>query len=404
MIKEKEIKIKELENKLIDIQNKLNENKEINKVLTKEFNNKNNFIKEKEIKIKELENKFYSYHNQLKVNLNFELLFKNTHIIKSDICGLGKSTLIKNKINNKNKKYIYFPLGGNIKKDYIYKKLLNILQNIETKNDYNDVAIHLDLFENKEHFVLNEFLFSFLIKKKYSNDENIIFIPKNIEIYIEIPNCFNDFMNNYGVLKFFVLEVIKLDEIPKLNLSNEKIIPFKKIDCNSNEEIYKFISSNIGIRKYSYHQINIFINLFISLFNFKGNKLIFFKEEKDVTQIVINNFSRMTKYFTFSEFSKLLIGHVDEKKNKMKEDEYINLLSRIYEYELKEENFENPLIFINKKKQQFFQIDISEKGLKKYQKTIDYLKELKSILNLENTVENSENKNKISLIEIIKNE
>ena len=217
---------------MIDIQNKLNENKEINKVLTKEFNNKNNFIKEKEIKIKELENKFYSYHNQLKVNLNFESEFKNTHIIKSDICGLGKSTLIKNKIINKNKKYIYFPLGGNIKKDYIYKKLLNILQNIETKSDYNDVAIHLDLFENKEHFVLNEFLFSFLITKKYSNDENIIFIPKNIEIYIKIPNCFNDFMSNYGVLKFFDLKVIKLDEIPKLNLSNEKIIPFKKIDCN----------------------------------------------------------------------------------------------------------------------------------------------------------------------------
>ena len=51
------------------------------------------------------------------------LLYENTHIISSEICGLGKTTKIKNEIYAKKKKYIYFPLGGNLKKYKIYKKL-----------------------------------------------------------------------------------------------------------------------------------------------------------------------------------------------------------------------------------------------------------------------------------------
>ena len=168
-------------------------------------------------------------------------LYKNTHIIKSDICGLGKSTKIKNEIINNKKKYVYFPLGGNVTKNIIYKTLNNILKKIKTNNDYNDVAIHLDLFENKEHSILNEFLFSFLITKFYSNNENIIYIPKNIEIYIEIPNCFNDFMKHYDILKSFYIDIIKLEEIPNLCLSSEKIQLFKHmLGKENNEEIYQF--------------------------------------------------------------------------------------------------------------------------------------------------------------------
>ena len=87
-------------------------------------------------------------------------LFDNIHIVSSEICGLGKSTKIKNDINNSKKKYIYFPLGGNITKDKIFMKLKTLLRNIKTENDYKDYAIHLDLHENKEPSVLNEFLFS----------------------------------------------------------------------------------------------------------------------------------------------------------------------------------------------------------------------------------------------------
>jgi len=250
-----------------------------------------------------------------------EELYENTHIVQSEICGLGKSTQIKNKIKKLLKKeYIYFPLGGNITKDIIYNKLNNIMADIntKTKNNYKDIAIHLDLFDSKENIVsiLNEFLFSFLITKFYSNNENVIFIPTNIEIYIEIPNSFKDFINNYGILKYFRREddMITIENLPELNLPDDKINLFKNmLGINKNKEIYDWLKSKIKLERYSYHQIHIFINLFICQYNiFKGKKIYFSDGGRDVTNDCIDSFAEATKYFTYGGFSKLLL----EKKRK----------------------------------------------------------------------------------------
>ncbi len=165
------------------------------------------------------------------------------------------------------------------------------------------------------------------------------------------------------------------------------------LDYNSDQKIYDFIHSEIGIPKYSYHQINIFMNLFISQYNKFNDKIYFFLGRKNVTEECIRLFSKGTKYFTFGGFSKLLINHKDEIENKNNEDDYINLLSQTYENDLKEEKFKEPLIFIIKEKKVWNSLDISEEGLKKYQNTKDYLEKLKEILNLENPIE--------SLLEII---
>jgi hypothetical protein len=58
---------------------------------------------------------------------------------------------------------------------------------LKKKISNNKVAVHLDLYHNNE--ASNEFLFSFLITKNYSNSENILYIP--IEIFVKIPNCFH---------------------------------------------------------------------------------------------------------------------------------------------------------------------------------------------------------------------
>ena len=117
-----------------------------------------------------------------------------------------------------------------------------VLKKIETKKDYSDFGIHLDLYENKEKSVLNEFLFSFLITKFYSNNENIIYIPKNIEIYIEIPNCFYDFKSNYDILNSFELDNIELKSLPQLILSEKKFTHLKNmLNLNTSEEISKYI-------------------------------------------------------------------------------------------------------------------------------------------------------------------
>ena len=361
-------------------------------------------------------------------------LFNNTHIIQSDICGLGKSTKIKNEIDKLGKKYVYFPLGGNITKNKIYKELEKIMKSINNKNKYKDIAIHLDLFESKEHSVLNEFLFSFLITKFYSSNENVIYIPINIEIFVEIPNCFKDFISNYKILKYFKgfdeNESITIEKMPMLNLTDDKIKIFNNmLGLNTNEKILKWVKDNIKIPRYSYHQIKIFINLFISQYNkFGGNKLIFFDENgEDVTKKCIDYFSKGTQYFTFGGFSKLLLTKKNINDN---EKDEIDILSEEYSNDLSNEKFIRKLIFIVKNKTEnkhvYYNLDISEKALKSGQmlgyfdekerkkreemmtrysqeeiEKLDFLTTLKLILNLKNPVEPSENNSLISLKEII---
>jgi len=108
-------------------------------------------------------------------------------VITSDICGLGKSEKIKKIIKDENKRYFHFPLGGILSKDIIFNKLNNLLNKIKNKvkeQNYKEIAILLDLTESEEISIINEFFFSFLITKFYLNNESILYIPKDISIYI----------------------------------------------------------------------------------------------------------------------------------------------------------------------------------------------------------------------------
>ena len=86
----------------------------------------------------------------------------------SEVSGLGNTTKIKNEIKNKSKEYNILPIG---ELDLTLKK-----KNEKWLFWY---SFSLDLYKINEKSVLNEFLFSFLITKFYSNNENIIYIPNN---------------------------------------------------------------------------------------------------------------------------------------------------------------------------------------------------------------------------------
>jgi hypothetical protein len=156
--------------------------------------------------------------------INFE--FENIKIISSDVCGLGKSYQIQKMIKLKSLKYYHLPLGGILTKNIIYKKISSLFEKIEEDNKitikknkkdiikYKDIAIHIDLSDSKEIYLINEFLFSFLITKFYINNEDIIFIPKDIYIYIEIPNCLGkNYLTKVGILNFFKIQNIVLREL-----------------------------------------------------------------------------------------------------------------------------------------------------------------------------------------------
>ena len=251
-----------------------------------------------------------------KEDLN-QILKKNTHIYSSEISGLGKTEKIKNLINISKKEYIYFPLGGKLSRNIIFEKLEKILTKVE---DVKKTAIHLDLYETEDISILNEFLFSFCFTKFYSNDKNILYIPINVEIYIEIPNCFLDFIKNYPILNYFEMDKISFNTKEELRLDENKkkffnwMIPVKTSKQQQKPEDY--INAHIGASTFSYHQINIFVKLFMHQYKIKGVKLTFLENEKDVTEECIQKFAECTKYFTLGVYAKLLTKTLDEENNK----------------------------------------------------------------------------------------
>ena len=335
-----------------------------------------------------------SYFNSSIIQLRKDLLSK-THIIQSDKCGLGKSTKIKKEIKKSGKKYIYFPFGGIISKYIIYNKLNNIMIDIDanSKKNYDDIAIHLDLFECNENIsIFNEFLLSFLITKFYCYNEKVIYIPSNIEIYIQIPNCYNDFMNGHKILKFFLRDqdMIIKDNIPYLNLSKDQMKFFDiQLKLKNNEEIYQWLKNKIDISKFTYHQIYILINILNSLFNKYRRKITFTNSYKDITNETIDNIVKSTKYFTHGYFSKFLLNKEYLEKDKLNKELNDN------------EIFNEKLFFFTSS--EFELLDISTEALK-IRKEIDqlyFLDRLKRILDIKNPLKYDNNeKSLISLSDI----
>ena len=340
---------------------------------------------------------------------------KNIMVIASEICGLGKTEKIKKIIKDNKKKYFHFPLGGILTKNIIFNKLQNLLNKI--KNEKNeDIAIHLDLTESKETSIINEFFFSFLITKFYTNNESIIYIPKDIYIYIEIPNCFEDYLSKFSILNIFNKENITRQNKPNFNYPPKIINIFKNmLEIDSNDGIQNFVNkyiqpikkkeAKIGkgkeenvLEKYSYHQINIFIKLFISQYSKFEDKIYFSKNGKDVTKQSIRAFAQCTQYFTNGGFSKLLTG-IDNNNDNKKQD-YLDKLSEIYENDLRDMKFPYPLIFTNKEKMIYDELFIPQKDSNEYKNSKDYLKRIKEILNLPNEVEEDKGEVK-SLLSII---
>ena len=325
----------------------------------------------------------------------------NVQVFSSDICGLGKSGKIRKIIEDKKQKLFHFPLGGILTKEIIFEKLENLLNKIKTEN-YKDVAIHLDLTESRERSIMNEFLFSFLITKFYINNENIIYIPKDIHIYVEIPNCFEDYLSKFNLLKIFTRDNITFETMPEYNYPPDMIEIFKRmLEIDSNKKIKEFVEKHIGIKKpqpYSFHQINIFIKLFISQYNKFKSKLRFLEGKKDVTKECISEFAKCTQYFTNGSFAKLIAG-IDKNSKK----DYIDELSEKYENDLKNMKFKSPLIFIIKEKMIYDKFYVPTKTSVEYKSSEAYLKRMKELLNIPNEVEKDVGGLK-SLISIIRQE
>ena len=272
-------------------------------------------------------------------------------IVSSEKGGLGKSKKIKNNILNKKRNYIYFPLGGLLKREDIIKRLKKLPLRKES-------SIHLDLFDTENIDIMEEFLFWFIIVKLYKVNEDIFYLLNDTEIHIEIPNFNINFFSTLKILtlippkKQYKISINNLDPLfaPQNIKSNIQIVcnylkllnddkiddndiyilkmtramllrskteikvgnEFKSVEKSvleakilSQEECDKLIFKIIKGKNMTYYQIKLFIdvlgsklkefnkNFFLNAFYLSQGK----NNLNKVRKIIVNNLIKQTEYF-----------------------------------------------------------------------------------------------------------
>ena len=274
-------------------------------------------------------------------------------IVSSEKGGLGKSEKIKTNILNKKRNYIYFPLGGLLKREDIIKRLKKLPLRKES-------SIHLDLFDTDNIDIMEEFLFWFIIAKLYKVNEDIFYLLNDTEIYIEIPNFNINFFSTLKILtlippkKRYKISINNLEPlvVPQNITSNIQIVcnylkllnddkindndlfilrrmaraftvkskmeikvgnAYKSVENSileaeilSQEECCKLFFNIIKGKNLTYYQIKFFIdvlgsklkdfnkNYFLNAFNLSQDK----NNLNKIRKIIVNNLIKQTEYFT----------------------------------------------------------------------------------------------------------
>ena len=306
----------------------------------------------------DLQPKYKGDENKLEYILGNEDSIDNKHSSKnaiydavrvytSDCAGLGKSYLIKKEIIERGDDYIYFGIGDDITKDDLYIKLEFLIKH-EIKLKAHP-AIHLDLFYTKNIPLMKYFLFAVLITKLYQTNDNILYIPKNINIYVEIPNGPQHFLDDYPILTIFQTFNISLESKDKDNIMT-------CIEKKSYLKIINYLSSDINEEEKS-----------------KYNEKIE-KSAKSSTKCVYSNKLRNKD-----------VSHKN-KEEKQRKDEFYDFYNYDETYAL-EIQYNAPLIFKNKDK--YIEINISDDEVK--DKDLKYfLSNLKQVMSLEESEEEIE--------------
>ena len=150
----------------------------------------------------------------------------NIHLVSSDKSGIGKSEKVKEIVlKSVNNDYIYFPLGGVFTRDELFNRLIKCKFKSES-------SIHLDLYDSDNIDLMTDFLFEIMILKSYKRKEDILMLPENIKIIIEIPNGFIDYELKFPILNLIpkqlreelLIKDISLLNVPQNILSNVQIV------------------------------------------------------------------------------------------------------------------------------------------------------------------------------------
>ena len=415
----------------------------------------------KALKNLEMGEKIFTYNPK-----SFEDKGLKIKAVSSTLSGHGKSRQIKSYIEENKKKYIYFPFGGDINKEDIFKRIKNLAENWLMPTKPEDCVIHLDINDSDQIELMTEFLFAILITKIYGHGENMFYFPKEIEIIIEIPNGFIDITKKFPILSLFE-GTIFLSKLPDLIvdnniISNDQIFAnyFKLNDKETDkydlafegftflnhfsiqktrkdaiiipkEECQKLLmeEEQIDHPAINYYLIKSFINFLASQYisfsrcYYMNAGLLQSYKKNRIRSFIVNSFRNLALYFISSSFTMNLYNLKDEKKNsdsleynpENELDKAIQKLSKLETNLISFDKFSIPIIFFYEGVGQGFSIISNlqnESDRKKlyalynYQTTkkedkmplpvyknysqIDYLKDIKNMLDIKNLITKEE--------------
>ena len=294
-------------------------------------------------------------------------IYNAVKVYTSECCGIGKLYRIKKDIEKAGEDYHYFGIGDDITKEELFKKLKKFLKH-EIKGKVH-VAIHLDLFYTKNIPLMKYFLFAMLITKLYQANDNILYIPKKINIYVEIPNGPQKFLDDFPILNLFKNIHITLDkqlplEIP--DASEIKDLMWKE------EEITNENKNNV----LTYIEKQNYLNTINYLNSDKKEDIINYRDKIKAAA----NYS--IKCFYSKKIREPDIS-LKDKTEEVKKAYIFNFFDFQEDNAIKSQ-YEAPLIF--KTKNGYLEINISDKEVNG--KELNYfLTNLKNVMSLDESIE-----------------
>jgi len=270
-------------------------------------------------------------------------IFEKIELYSSKYSGYGKTFEIKYKVKNLKGEYKYLPIGGCFTRNYVLNNLINLNLDFQKNNIY----LHLDLSETDNDDLMNEILFKLVILRYMDSSEKIFYLGYDINLILEIPNCFIEFDKKYKLLNLFKkihiekLNPLRLEEgvefigdspisivAEVLSLYDTNQIGTKNIDLNAKiikteAQIKKYeeiIDKHFNVENQSYYQKmnfikilsvqfkkfvdinNVFLNYDIAVELQKGDII------KQARHSVISNFIKLSRVFTRSPYDGVLLS------------------------------------------------------------------------------------------------
>ena len=351
---------------------------------------------------------------------NSDASVENVELYHAKYSGYGKTTEIINKIKNKGGKYHYLPIGGSFTRNYVIQNLENLNINFENpKNTY----LHLDLSDTDDDDLMTEILFKLIILRYLNSNDKIFYLGYDINIIIEIPQGFVNYLEKYKLLTLFKknyidkLNPLRLEDnvtyikdspisiVAEVLSSYEKgQISTQNIDLNSPirksaKECEQIIDRYFNVDNQNYYQKMNFIKILSVQFTKFLNCIYFnldFCEQQQKTVIskartsVIKNFIELTKVFTQSPFDTVLLKQIKSMKmfGKYDENKAINEgIEALADEDNKKkifsfEQIKPSLVFFNQDGQSLSIISNNNKNEQEY-------KDLKALWNSQNLAQNN---------------